>query len=470
VIAAFGEFVISGNYVVGFIIFVILMIINFIVVTKGAGRVSEVNARFTLDAMPGKQMAIDADLNAGSITQEQAKKRRDEIAQEADFFGSMDGASKFVSGDAIAGILILLINVVGGLAIGVLQHNLSFGDASKLYVLLTIGDGLVAQIPSLLLSLATAIIVTRVTTSESMTEQAVSQISNPSALFISAGILAILGFVPGMPHLVFITLSLATAGLGSAVMLNVILWFGLIVSAGRGVNAAYGTAAIIGIILMLIAAALIFGLIDGQGRAERFIRLCARKLRMDEDHAAEVLEHLGNRLQGLASEPKLLTRVLGWALVNWLLDMLALYVFIRAFGGDVAPDALIVSFGLANILSVVPLTPGGLGIVEGIYIPTLVGFGLTRNVATVGVLSYRIAQYWLPILVGGFTYLSLRVGPFAIERKEKLRSLRKVTKIATEHPTTKYEFLEQYAPRDRTGQYPLPEIKNRFLLGDEDEE
>ena len=214
VIAAFGEFVISGNYVVGFIIFVILMIINFIVVTKGAGRVSEVNARFTLDAMPGKQMAIDADLNAGSITQEQAKKRRDEIAQEADFFGSMDGASKFVSGDAIAGILILLINVVGGLAIGVLQHNLSFGDAGKLYVLLTIGDGLVAQIPSLLLSLATAIIVTRVTTSESMTEQAVSQISNPSALFISAGILAILGFVPGMPHLVFITLSLATGGLG----------------------------------------------------------------------------------------------------------------------------------------------------------------------------------------------------------------------------------------------------------------
>jgi flagellar biosynthesis protein FlhA len=214
VIAAFGEFVISGNYLVGFIIFVILMIINFIVVTKGAGRVSEVNARFTLDAMPGKQMAIDADLNAGSITQEQAKKRRDEHAQEADVFGSMDAASKFVSGDAMAGMLILLINVVGGLAIGVLQHNLSFGDAGKLYVLLTIGDGLVAQIPSLLLSLATAIIVTRVTTSESMTEQAVSQISNPSALFISAGILAVLGFVPGMPHLVFLTLSLATAGLG----------------------------------------------------------------------------------------------------------------------------------------------------------------------------------------------------------------------------------------------------------------
>ncbi len=214
VIAAFGEFVIAGNYVVGFIIFVILMIINFVVVTKGAGRVSEVNARFTLDAMPGKQMAIDADLNAGSITQEQAKSRRDEIAQEADFFGSMDGASKFVSGDAMAGLLILIINIVGGLAIGVAQHSLSFADAARIYTLLTIGDGLVAQIPSLFLSLATAIIVTRVTTAESMTDQAVSQLSNPSALFISASILTILGLVPGMPHLVFLTLALVAAGLG----------------------------------------------------------------------------------------------------------------------------------------------------------------------------------------------------------------------------------------------------------------
>lgn len=218
VVAAFGEFVISGNYLVGFIIFTILMIINFVVVTKGAGRVSEVNARFTLDAMPGKQMAIDADLNAGSITQEVAKKRRDEIAQEADFFGSMDGASKFVSGDAMAGLLILVINVVGGLAIGVAQHDLSFGDAAKLYVLLTIGDGLVAQIPSLFLSLATAIIVTRVTTTESMTEQAVTQLSNPTALFIGSGILVVLGVVPGMPHMVFLTLGLATGGLGLMVI------------------------------------------------------------------------------------------------------------------------------------------------------------------------------------------------------------------------------------------------------------
>jgi len=213
VVAAFGEFVIGGNYVVGFIIFSILMIINFIVVTKGAGRVSEVNARFTLDAMPGKQMSIDADLNAGVIDQETAKKRREELSQESDFFGSMDGASKFVSGDAVAGLLILVINLIGGLAIGVGQHGLSMSEAGKIYTLLTIGDGLVAQIPSLFLSLATAIIVTRVTTSESMTEQASSQLSNPTALYMSATILAIIGLVPGMPHMVFIVLALATAGL-----------------------------------------------------------------------------------------------------------------------------------------------------------------------------------------------------------------------------------------------------------------
>ena len=214
VVAAFGEFVIAGNYVVGFIIFAILMIINFIVVTKGAGRVSEVNARFTLDAMPGKQMSIDADLNAGVIDQDTAKKRRAELAQESDFFGSMDGASKFVSGDAMAGLLILLINLIGGLIIGIAQHDLPIAEAGKLYTLLTIGDGLVAQIPSLLLSLATAIVVTRVTTTESITEQASHQLANPTALFISAAILVILGMVPGMPHLMFITLSVAAAGLG----------------------------------------------------------------------------------------------------------------------------------------------------------------------------------------------------------------------------------------------------------------
>jgi flagellar biosynthesis protein FlhA len=218
VVAAFGEFVIGGNYVVGFIIFAILMIVNFVVVTKGAGRVSEVNARFTLDSMPGKQMAIDADLNAGVIDQETAKRRRAELAQESDFFGSMDGASKFVSGDAIAGLLILFINLIGGFAVGVGQHGLSLSEAGRIYSLLTIGDGLVAQIPSLLLSLATAIVVTRVTTAESMTEQAGTQLGNPSALFVTSSIMAILGLVPGMPHLVFVTLAAATAGLGLMVL------------------------------------------------------------------------------------------------------------------------------------------------------------------------------------------------------------------------------------------------------------
>lgn len=214
VIEAFGNFVISGNYLVGFIIFGILMIINFIVVTKGAGRVSEVIARFTLDAMPGKQMAIDADLNSGVIDQEEAKTRRAEIAQESDFFGSMDGASKFVRGDAVAGLLILIINIIGGLAIGMTQYDMSFQDAGEIYVLLTIGDGLVAQIPSLILSLATAIIVTRVTTSQSMTEQTTSQLANPAALYVTAAILLLLGIIPGMPSTVFISLALVSGGIG----------------------------------------------------------------------------------------------------------------------------------------------------------------------------------------------------------------------------------------------------------------
>jgi flagellar biosynthesis protein FlhA len=214
VIAAFGEFVIAGNYLVGFIIFVILMIVNFVVVTKGAGRVSEVNARFTLDAMPGKQMAIDADLNAGVIDQDTAKRRREELSQEADFFGSMDGASKFVSGDAIAGLAILVINLVGGVAIGVIQHDMNIGDSARVYALLTIGDGLVAQIPALFLSLATAIIVTRVTTTESMTEQASTQLANPSALFLGGGMMGVLGLIPGMPHAVFLLLSGVTVALG----------------------------------------------------------------------------------------------------------------------------------------------------------------------------------------------------------------------------------------------------------------
>lgn len=219
VIESFGEVVIGGNYTVGLIVFIILVVINFVVVTKGAGRVSEVSARFTLDSMPGKQMAIDADLNAGLITQEQAIKRRTEVAQEADFYGSMDGASKFVRGDAIAGILVLVINIIGGLIIGIVQHDMSFSDALKNYILLTIGDGLVAQVPSLILSTATAIIVTRVSSAQDMGEAVITQVlSQPRSIFIAAGILAIIGIIPGMPHIAFITLALGLGGIGYYMM------------------------------------------------------------------------------------------------------------------------------------------------------------------------------------------------------------------------------------------------------------
>ncbi|WP_328185037.1 flagellar biosynthesis protein FlhA [Marinobacter sp. OP 3.4] len=213
VIESFGAVLIGGNYAVGLVVFAILMIINFLVVTKGAGRVSEVSARFTLDAMPGKQMAIDADLNAGLINQEEAKHRREEIAQEADFYGSMDGASKFVKGDAVAGLLILFINLIGGIGIGMIQHGLAFQTATQNYALLTIGDGLVAQIPSLLLSSSAAIMVTRVTSSQNMGGQILQQMFDaPRALAIAATILIILGLIPGMPHVAFLGLGLLAAG------------------------------------------------------------------------------------------------------------------------------------------------------------------------------------------------------------------------------------------------------------------
>jgi flagellar biosynthesis protein FlhA len=212
VIEAFGEVLIGGNYAVGLVVFMILMIINFVVVTKGAGRVSEVTARFTLDAMPGKQMAIDADLNAGLIDADQAKQRRGDIAAEADFYGAMDGASKFVKGDAVAGILILIINVAGGFAIGMAQHNLTFGDAVSAYTLLAIGDGLVAQIPSLLLSTATAIMVTRNGGEEDMGQQVFGQMfASSRALMISAGLMFMMGIVPGMPHTVFLSAAIISA-------------------------------------------------------------------------------------------------------------------------------------------------------------------------------------------------------------------------------------------------------------------
>ena len=208
VIEAFGHFLVGGNYTVGIIVFVILVVINFIVITKGAGRIAEVSARFTLDAMPGKQMAIDADLNAGLIDENEARRRRAEISQEADFYGSMDGASKFVRGDAIAGILILLINIIGGLVIGLMQHDMSLADAAQNYTLLAIGDGLVAQIPALVISIAAGIIVSRVSTEEDIAGQMLSNVFNKTqALYITAAILGMMGMIPGMPNLAFLLLS-----------------------------------------------------------------------------------------------------------------------------------------------------------------------------------------------------------------------------------------------------------------------
>jgi flagellar biosynthesis protein FlhA len=215
VIEAFGHFLVGGNYAVGIIVFVILTLINFVVITKGAGRIAEVSARFTLDAMPGKQMAIDADLNAGLIGEDAARKRRAEIAQEADFYGSMDGASKFVRGDAVAGILILVINIIGGLIVGVIQHDLSAGEAAKTYTLLTIGDGLVAQIPALIISTAAGLVVTRVGGDERDIGTQVGQqvFGNPHVLILTAIILGTLGLIPGMPHLVFLLLASGLAAL-----------------------------------------------------------------------------------------------------------------------------------------------------------------------------------------------------------------------------------------------------------------
>jgi hypothetical protein len=182
----------------------------------------------------------------------------------------------------------------------------------------------------------------------------------------------------------------------------------------------------------------------------------SRRLRFDEDHAAEVLSHLGGRLENLYADKVLLRKVMGWALANWLLDALSLWVFLRAFGGNIGFDGLLVAFGIANVFSVIPITPGGLGIVEGIYIPTLVGFGLFTRTATVGVLSYRVAQYWMPIVVGWLCYLSLRVGPFAIDRRRKLASFPQLAQTQADRGLTTVDWVEKFAPRDRTGQFIMP--------------
>ncbi len=215
VIEAFGHFLVGGNFAVGIVVFIILVIINFIVITKGAGRIAEVGARFVLDAMPGKQMAIDADLNAGLIGEDEARKRRQTVSQEAEFYGSMDGASKFVRGDAIAALLIMAITIIGGLLVGILQHGLSFSEAARTYTLLTIGDGLVGQIPALVISTAAGVIVSRVATDQDIGQQVVGQLfANPNVMFITAGVLALIGIVPNMPHVAFLMLGAAVAGIG----------------------------------------------------------------------------------------------------------------------------------------------------------------------------------------------------------------------------------------------------------------
>ena len=214
VIEAFGHFLVGGNFAIGIVVFIILVLINFMVITKGAGRIAEVGARFVLDGMPGKQMAIDADLNAGLIGEDEAKKRRSEVTQEADFYGSMDGASKFVRGDAVAGLMIMALNVVGGLLVGVIQHGMPVGQAAETYTLLTIGDGLVAQIPALVISTAAGVIVTRVSTDQDVGEQMVNQLfSNPRVMILSASVLGLLGLVPGMPNLVFLLFTAALLGI-----------------------------------------------------------------------------------------------------------------------------------------------------------------------------------------------------------------------------------------------------------------
>src|SRR5690554_5229311 len=219
VIEAFGHFLVGGNFAVGIVVFVILVIINFVVITKGAGRIAEVGARFTLDAMPGKQMAIDADLNAGLIGEDDARRRRIEVSQEAEFYGSMDGASKFVRGDAIAALLIMVISIVGGLIVGVAQHGVALGDAGRVYTLLTIGDGLVGQIPALVVSTAAGVVVSRVATDQDVGQQMLSQLfANPNVMFITGGILGLIGMIPRMPHVAFLSLAIAMVGLGWAIL------------------------------------------------------------------------------------------------------------------------------------------------------------------------------------------------------------------------------------------------------------
>ncbi len=247
--------------------------------------------------------------------------------------------------------------------------------------------------------------------------------------------------------------ALATVGLGSAVVLNLILWCALIVSIPiRGVNAIYGAAALAGVIVMVVAAALVFGLMDGQGRAERILRWIARKLRFNDDKAALVLHRLAERLEQLLSDRQLLRRVAFWAAMNWMLDAASLWVFLRAFGVSMEIDALIIAFGVANVLAAIPITPGGLGYVDTSYIGMLVGFGAPARQATLGVAAYRFAQFFFPILLGAVMYLSLRVGPWSIERRDRLIRLRDLAEEETQRGESNIDFQLRFPTRDDTGE------------------
>lgn len=242
--------------------------------------------------------------------------------------------------------------------------------------------------------------------------------------------------------------ALATVGLGSAVVLNVLLMIALLISIPiRGVNPFYGTAAIVGVVLISIAGGIATGLLKGQARSERVVRAAAIRLKLDPDRAIEVLDHVAERLRELIAEPRLLARVAGWASANWLLDAAALWVFLRAFGGSMPVDGLIIAFGLANVIAVIPVLPGGLGIMEGVLIPSIVGFGLTRANAVLGVASYRFAQYWFPLVLGGMAYLSLRLGPWSIERRDALRKLREEAESAARDDTSEIEWAHVYGRR-----------------------
>ncbi|HNJ97376.1 MAG TPA: lysylphosphatidylglycerol synthase transmembrane domain-containing protein [Ilumatobacteraceae bacterium] len=246
--------------------------------------------------------------------------------------------------------------------------------------------------------------------------------------------------------------ALATAGLGSAVVLNLLFWAGLLISIPiRGVNPGYASAAVAGIVLMVIAGALVVGLLEGQHTAERVIRWVARRMRLSEERASAGVRQIAGRLEDLVADKGLLFRVIGWAAANWLLDIAALWVFLRAFGESTDVDAIIVAFGLVNVLAVIPITPGGLGIIDGGLPLALTGFGLTKAVAVLGTATYRLAQYFFPIVLGGMLYASLRVGPWSIKRREKLKRLRELAGEAAESSESVLDFTARFARRRRTG-------------------